>query len=230
MRKRIMKRKRLAAVLATKPDRPFLDAEMDDMGDSSPAPYVYRVVGSASSHPNERSGSIFREEFQDDPQRVIFDSNIPVGATHKHQHSTSSSSAYPEAQGLLKHMDGGETSGPRFADDVMTSYDEQQLRYASGPSGGSADEEGRINRQSRATTLSEYPPTPTSRNVLLPPGAAPPTTPPAIIQAQQEHDLARDFGMTMQEQGQRAVTPPAPPMSPSPIGKSPQPLVPLNPD
>lgn len=38
MRKRIMKRKRLAAALATKPDRPFLDAEMDDMGDSSPAP------------------------------------------------------------------------------------------------------------------------------------------------------------------------------------------------
>jgi hypothetical protein len=38
MRKRIMKRKRLAAALAIKPDRPFLDAEMDDMGDSSPAP------------------------------------------------------------------------------------------------------------------------------------------------------------------------------------------------
>jgi hypothetical protein len=197
------------------------------------AQYAYGVVGSASSpsHVPHSSGSIFREELQDDPRHVIFDSGIPAGAGHKHKHSGSSSSGFPEAQGLLKNIDGGETSGPRFADDVMMTYDEQRRRYASGFSGATAasatDEEGRIiRRESRATSLSEYPPTPSSRNALLPPGAAPPVTPPAVTQAQEEHDLVRDSGMI----GQRAASPPAPPSSPSPMGKSPQPLVPLNPD
>jgi hypothetical protein len=48
MRKRIMKRKRIAAALGNKPDRPFLDAELDDMGDSGPAPVCLVHICSTS--------------------------------------------------------------------------------------------------------------------------------------------------------------------------------------
>lgn len=189
-------------------------------------------------------------------------SAVPSGG-HRHNYSAGSSlGGLGEAQGLLRNIDGGETSGQRYTDDVVAAYQMHQ-RYASASSGASlggagagagmggtgstggtgqtVDEEGRVGGRpmSRATTLSEYPPTPSSRNFLLPEGAARPATPGAVQEDRQLGDddigLGFDFGgggeRDAQGQGQgRSGGVGEAPKSPEPRGKSGLPLVPLNPD
>lgn len=207
--------------------------------------YSYGVVGSdVGSRPNlgrGATGSLFKEEFRDEDGRgtsgeVLFDAAAPSGSRHKHQTSTASSAGAPETQGLLKHADGGSTGGSylgsrtpgsasHFTDDVLNSLDSRVLSVAG--SRDRVDEQGRIPdrdrsgdtgaRFSRSTTLSnlsmasDYPPTPASKAILLVDDSVPgPSHPP--------------------EDPPRSATPPLPPQSPRPVGKSEFALKPMNPD
>ncbi|KAF8322744.1 hypothetical protein DL93DRAFT_1057367 [Clavulina sp. PMI_390] len=273
-----------------------MDNELDDLPARSP--YAYGVVGSAASrgHLPQSSGSMFREEFDDGTTashspaqntspRMGTGVVSPTGSAHHHARSgsdnTMGAGAFAaEQQGLLRNIDGGETSGPRFMDDVLAEYEAQQRAYITNggtltPNGGLVNEQGRMvnqghqlsgsvgsttgllqqstnqskrgsnvvlgagaggaaldRRASQGTTLSEYPPTPTSRNILLPPGAAPPMTPAAVAQAG-EYDLL-GLGTSASGPGgtghRTAVAPPEPTMSPTPIQSSGFTLKPMNPD